>query len=144
MTQSEIDKIEAELGVDLPQHYKHFLLNYPKELLGLGSPHNGVTWLELKNQADDIIKTNKDISCHLDNGVVNNKLCIGVSGGGDYYFIDLIDKDDTKIYFIDHESSYNDYYNEETNEWNWDKLVRHLSFDDFVKYEIDFWANWKV
>lgn len=141
MTQSEINKIEVELGVGLPQHYKHFLLNYPKELLGLGSPHNGVTWLELKNQADDIIKTNKEIGCYLDNGVIYNKLCIGESGGGDYYFIDLINKDDTKIYFIDHECSYYDHYNEETNEWNWDKLVRHLSFDDFVRYEIAYWTE---
>jgi hypothetical protein len=34
----------------------------------------------------------------------------------------------------------NESFNKETQEWEWNELVRHLSFDDFANYMIKYWV----
>jgi len=97
MTETDIINIELAIHKKLPDFYKHFLLNYPEELVNLGAPYNTVSELHLPNSVDGIIEIS-DFGSPPDNVLV-----IGVDGLGNCYYL-FLDDIHHRIYLLNHES----------------------------------------
>lgn len=95
MSEQDVATIETQLNKVLPNSYRNLLLNYPTELIGLGSPANDVDGYSLKNNAKEIIELNKFIP-----GLPDFYICIGEDGCGNFFLINLKNE---AIYFLDHE-----------------------------------------
>lgn len=148
MNASEIEQIELKLGIVLPNHYKEFLLNYPFEKFK-DLPNGGdfIPDQELlsftKNTTDNeniygIIDINLYMNCHnnqREDGVTN-KLIIGM-WDADYFLIDLSDYNNTTVYRIQSEYDYYENYNQETNQWNWEKMKEANSITEFIEKLIE-------
>ncbi|TAE00151.1 MAG: hypothetical protein EAZ97_06660 [Bacteroidetes bacterium] len=96
MTKEDITKIENKLGFTLPEHYKKFQLNYPKELTELEYSCESIS-----NDADWVIRTN--MMMYLGH-VPKSFMSIGEDVGGNYFFI-RTDISKESVYYIDHEEA---------------------------------------
>lgn len=148
MRQNEIQQIEAELGITLPNYYKDFLLNYPYEKFkDLPNGGNIIPVQELLSFAKrktsneneyGIIDINLYMNCHnnqREDGVTN-KLIIGM-WDADYFLIDLSDYNNTTVYRIQSEYDYYENYNKETNLWNWGNMKEANSISAFIEKLIE-------
>ncbi|MDR6968176.1 hypothetical protein J2X31_002191 [Flavobacterium arsenatis] len=146
MRATEIQLIETELGITLPDYYKHFLLNYPFEKF-IDLPNGGSNIPDeyllsfAKRKRDNeygIIDINLLIKGYSKEGNqgIKNKLCIGIYDA-DYYFIDIENANNQSVYWIQHEHSYYEYYDTDTNVWNWEKMKVANSIDEFIENLIE-------
>lgn len=133
MTSEQITKIEAKLGISLPVHYVTFLMNFAglkkTDTLDANFFYEDFIYAT----PEHIIEINEMMGFHLNDKIVKNKLIIGDNGGGDYYLIDLKDHADKKVYYLDHEESIENNFNEKTNTWNWDGLECYETLDNYKK-----------
>lgn len=101
MKTHEVESIEKELGISLPQSYRSFITSYPDDIASILGD------FELISDTARLLEMNKDLHSrpfyrfppwpkHL--------FAIGENGCGDYYFLDLRDSAGT-IRFVDHEKS---------------------------------------
>ncbi|WP_168204182.1 SMI1/KNR4 family protein [Aliikangiella coralliicola] len=87
-----------ELEPDLPEAYLTFMENYPDILRNTGDTAS----FELLDNLPAIIQANEQIN-NIDKLAEGNYFCIGISGCGDYYVIDL-EESDPCVFFWDHET----------------------------------------
>ncbi|UII20541.1 SMI1/KNR4 family protein [Fulvivirga ligni] len=128
MNKKDIKLVEEILNIELPSHYIDFIIDsrrIPKD-----DPYIEIRKNYLIDDPEYLIDLNDTLKFHLDTAIIQNKLCIGENGGGDFFLIDLKDKSDKSVYLFDHEESV-EYYNLDTKTWNWDGL---REFDSLSKY----------
>lgn len=124
MDEAVIRQVERELRVKFPDYYRDALKKYPFS----GYPANDFIRDCLMDDEEWLITENRELR---ENGFIDQKwpdylLAIGHDDSGSYYFINLEDDDDTRIYLADHESQF-DYR-------NIDELEIGSDMDDFVNY----------
>ena len=86
MTPGEVNKIEKELNIELPGHYKALVTDYPTELIDTEAPD-----FALLDSPQEIINENREVK---ENGYFGEEwperyFIIGHNGCGDYYVISL-------------------------------------------------------
>jgi hypothetical protein len=118
MTSEDIKLINTTIGIQLPNHYVSFMLQFPKELHDLLSPYDDVIGNCLQNNESVLIRLNTSLNCYNSSGFIKNKFAIGEDGCGNYYFIDLVQSQNEKIYFFDHES-----YDSNLTNIDWEEMV---------------------
>ena len=96
MGEDDIQELEGAIDKKLPDFYRKFLIDYPDDLVRLGSPYNTVSELSLPNTAKRLIEINE-----LENPP-KDILVIGVDGLGNFYYI-ILNNSDNKIYLFNHE-----------------------------------------
>ncbi len=137
----DIDRIETELAVTLPTHYRDFLASFPSTLIetkaDLGWKQEAPADREFRNDPDEIVSLNRDVRSPgtpwtEDEGPWPDRyFVIGDDECGNYWVIDL-DSDDEGVWFYDHELSRFERQHEslqafqaalvkEINEWNSEK-----------------------
>ncbi|MBL7839545.1 MAG: SMI1/KNR4 family protein [Cyclobacteriaceae bacterium] len=126
MTRDEIQRIQKELGVDLPAHYAIFLLKFE----GVDNPEFDLGHL-LYSSAEHLIVMNKRVGFYLSDKIIKNKLIIGDNGGGDYYLIDLVDKSDETVYVFDHEETVENCFDKVKRTFDWDKFDKYDTVDSY-------------
>ena len=126
MTTEEINRIEKELSVDLPQHYTTFLSTFE----GLNNPELDIGQL-LYSNADDLIEMNRIVGFHLNDKIIKGKLIIGDNGGGDFYLIDHIDKSDETVYVFDHEETVEKCFDAEKGTFDWSKFDQYDTVESY-------------
>ena len=98
----EINKLENELKVTIPQFYKSFLMNFPNELLHYNrnrlNRKEKLYELEVLITIDDI----RQNYLFFEAFELNNYWPIGSDGTGNYYAVKQ-NGEDEYVYFIDHE-----------------------------------------
>ena len=124
MDESVIRQVERELRVKFPEYYRDVLKKYPFS----GYAGNDFIRDCIMEDEEWLITENRELR---ENGFIDQKwpdylLAIGHDDSGGYYFINLEDDDDTRIYLADHESLF-DYR-------NIDELEIGSDMDDFVNY----------
>lgn len=148
MQTTEIQLIEMELGISLPDYYKDFLRNYPFEKFKY-LPNGGSKIPEeyllsfAKRKTDNeneygIIDINLLLKGYSKEGNqgIKNKLFIGI-WDADYYLIDIENTNNQSVYSIQHEHSYYEHFNTDTNEWDWEKMIEANSIDEFIENLIE-------
>ena len=85
MTNDDVDRIEARLGVSLPSDYREFVIDYPTDL------HADTYAHEIWNEPDPIIDATDRVRFGENPEVrwPHEMIIIGDSGCGDYYCLDL-------------------------------------------------------
>ena len=126
MRPDEIQRIEIELGIDLPTHYVTFLSKFE----GLKNTEIDIGHF-LYSSAEDLIEMNKLIGFHLTDQIIKNKLIIGDNGGGDFYLIDLVDKSDETVYLFDHEETVENCFDKAKGTFDWDKFDKYETVDSY-------------
>ena len=117
---NDIREIELTLGITLPDHFINYIIPYPQSLTLLKERMGHMFFIYDNSQ--QLILMNQMLGVHGSEKYIKHKLAIGENGGGDYYFIDLQNPKDQKVYFYDHEESTENYYDPERDEWQWHKL----------------------
>ena len=120
MNLDDIRKIEQELEINLPGHYIKYITNLPTVLTELKEQLGELPFLY--DNPEQLILLNQHLGFHRSDKFIKHKLCIGENGGGDYYLIDLNVSTNEKVYLLDHEESVENYYNKETDTWEWESL----------------------
>lgn len=126
MRSEEIERIEKELGINLPPHYTTFLSTFE----GLNSFEVDISHL-LYSNADAVIQINKMLGFHLTGKIISNKLIIGDSGGGDFYLIDLVDKTNEAVYVFDHEETVENCFDKRTGTFHWHRLDKYDTVESY-------------
>ena len=101
MTEADLARVESELGVSLPAHYREFMLNYPADFLAAsfgpeGEPGEPADFL-LPYEPETLIRVNREARQHLSLQHFSGSLIpwpehyfvIGRDSGGDHWFIKL-------------------------------------------------------
>lgn len=103
MLQDDLNKIEKELGIKLPNGYKEVMLNYP-----FSSTQYSNVQESLSDNPENLINLNLFYREHGYKGKVFPEyfFIIGTTGNNGIYFIDLR-RDDETIYSIDNDTKYN-------------------------------------
>lgn len=127
MTKLDFTEIEKKLNINLPNHYKTFMLKYPNEFNELGSPNSTVSYLYLINNSDRLIELNKMVNCFSSEGYYQHMLVIGEDGGGDFFFISLINESTTSVFANNHETGELEAIGSDLNEYS--NYIRRI-FDD--------------
>ncbi len=98
MNTQDIERIESELSLKLPEFYTDVMLSYP-------FPGWDCENFMLCNDPEEIIRENKENRKEgfFDAEWPDHFFILGFDGCGNYYFIDLKNKKE-KVYFADHES----------------------------------------
>lgn len=98
----EIEKLENELKVTMPQFYKSFLINFPNELLYYNRARlnrkEKLFELEVLNTSEEL----RQNYLYFEVFELNNFWPIGSDGIGNYYAVKQ-NGEDEYVYFIDHE-----------------------------------------
>ena len=137
----DIDKVEKELNIKLPQFFIDFHLN--SELITeLRDLSNDLDYITISSDADWMIEHNRDfLQLPNNEGICRNKICIGTDGCGNDSFISLVG-DDKRVFFIDHEIA-GDLINPDTNDFRWEdkELEKFDSLEDYVNYIINIYKG---
>lgn len=120
MNSDDIRKIEQALEIELPSHYVNYITNIPPTLMELKSQLGEL--LFLFDNPEQLISLNQHLGFYRSDKFIKQKLCIGENGGGDYYLIELNTSTDQRVYFLDHEESVENHYDQETDTWFWENL----------------------
>jgi hypothetical protein len=115
MTKEGLDSIQLQLNIRLPENYKSFMINFPASLSIIGEVFDENNFC---NDPIKLIYFNQLLSSK-SKTLLDEMFCIGENGGGDYYFINLLNSNDQKIYFLDHEEMPDGAYDSNNDKWNW-------------------------
>lgn len=126
MDTKEIERIEEELGVELPGHYLTFLSSFE----GLSNSEFDIGHM-LYSRADQIIEMNQSVGFHKNDKIIKNKLIIGDSGGGNFYLIDLVDKSNETIYVFDHEETVENCFDREKGDFDWSRFDKYDTLNSY-------------
>ncbi len=105
MNELDIVLLEQNLGVKLPADYKQLLLNYPRELEKLGAKElhliDDIDWLVEQNlfareSPSEFFWWKKEWN--------KNYFVIGEDGNGNCFYINLSEKENPSVYFLNHEA----------------------------------------
>lgn len=141
LTEEDLKKIQGELNISLPDHYrifhetKSFLI---KELRETDSCPEDDT-LSIATDADYIIKINRFSGLPSNEGPARNKFAIGGDGCGSTSLIDLQDHFNETVYFIPHdEYEFEEIFDEEKNDFRWDHkgLTVANNLEEYITKEI--------
>jgi hypothetical protein len=132
MTTNDIERIENELSIQLPKHYKDFLLHYPKDLLELKLNKDF-----LSNDPEWIAEINKLIH---KGKVPKEFIAIGIDLGGNIFYIKN-EPNNTYVYWVDHEEVEEDL--SVRNDLIWESVLekKYKDLNDFKIWLIEFWGE---
>ena len=103
MTDEEVDELEDDLGVEIPDHYRDFLTRFPEELSAAKKPSGRLVDFQLLDTRKKIVRANNSIWDALAEQI-EDRIVIGEDGGGNCYLIDS-DDSDPSVYFWSHETN---------------------------------------
>jgi len=141
LNEEELASIEEQLNIKLPSHYKDFHLNNRaliQELRNSDSvPDDNSMWVS--TDVGNIVEYNKFSGIPKSEGPARNKFYIGGDGCGSSCFIDLLNSDNTKVYFVCPDD-YNEIFDEQIDDFKWDSdlVLAGQNISDFVKCQIKF------
>ncbi len=127
VSEQEIVNLESSIDKKLPEFYKNFLMNYPKDIMLLGAPYNTVSELSLPNTTTRIAELN---SLEF---VPADILVIGEDGLGNVYY-NILSDNNSVIYLFDHEAP--KYLNSGQNVIDWYKSwdLKFNNLDEMISY----------
>lgn len=131
MTKRDIEKIEFELSIILPSHYVSFVLEFPNVLKIVHDKFEDSTFSQFYDNSDRLIELNNLLRLHWPDKLIKNRFCIGESGCGDYFLINLEDPFDTKVYLFDHEECAETCYDENNDIWHWDRFPQYENINAY-------------
>ncbi|NVO30363.1 SMI1/KNR4 family protein [Hymenobacter lapidiphilus] len=140
LTQTDFNRLEQELRVELPVYYKNFHLQETELIQKMRQgPLTDQEHLSLATDAEWLLQTNKEIGVPRQVGPCRGKFCIGTDGGGNDFFISLETSADTTVYQAAHDGfPREEIYDEEIDDFIWSHEGLHMGQDlkDFVKQDI--------
>ena len=98
MKREDVDRIESELNIKVPNAYRDLVTNYPEEFYEWGADY------DLSDSPDRVVEINREVRTEPFYGLKwpDRYFAIGENGCGDYYCLDL-QGDFTGVIFFDHE-----------------------------------------
>ncbi|RTQ46845.1 SMI1/KNR4 family protein [Hymenobacter gummosus] len=122
LSAADLDRLEQELDVVLPAHYRAFHLTEQELIRQLrevsGEP--GQDWLGVATDAAWLIEINRLYGIPKREGPLRGKFCIGNDAGGGGHFISLDDPANTVVYAISHDwYDPEEMFDEERNDYVW-------------------------
>ena len=140
LTQADFNKLEQELQIELPAHYKKFHLQEIALIKKMREgPLTDQDHLSLATDADWLLQTNQEIGVPVLTGPCRGKLCVGTDGGGNDFFINLENPGDTVVYQAAHDGfPREEIFDEKLDDfiWSHDGLQMGRNLEDFVKQDI--------
>lgn len=131
--------LEERLGISLPPHYKDFNLHQHPLIDRLREHGENDDTLTLITDLDFLLEISGFFEIPKSEGPCRNKFVIGQDGCGNFYLIDLLDHENTKVYFLDHDSyEEEEVFDVEKNDYKWEEhpgLSVGSSIPDFVEKE---------
>ena len=135
----DIEKVEKELGIKLPDFFIDFHRQQAQLLEELRNVSNDFDYITISSDADWMIEHNRDfLKLPNEAGLCRNKICIGTDGCGNDSFISLLGND-KRVFFIDHEIA-GELIDEEINDFKWEdeEMTRYESLEEYVKFYMIF------
>lgn len=135
LEKSDIGKIENELGISLPQHYKDFHSNKRHIIKKLresdSKPDDDSLWIA--TDVEHIIEYNRFSGIPKKEGPTRNKFYIGGDGCGSSCFIELEQDQNTKVYFICPDD-FEEIFDEAIDDFKWDleQVLVAKSLEEFA------------
>jgi SMI1 / KNR4 family (SUKH-1) len=136
---TDFQKIENALDIQLPLHYKKFHLERHDLLLRLNKAQSAIDDnMDVYTHADSIIQDNKMFA------VPKNKIIIGQDGCGGYYFIDISpNSNDETVYTIPHDVLDEDeIFDKEANDYIWTHPDCQTA-ENLAQYAINCCETWE-
>ena len=118
-TEEDLRKIESELQISLPDHYRIFHLTKSSLIRKLRETDSCPTdnTISVATDADYIIEINRFSGLPTNEGLARNKFAIGGDGCGSTSLIDIQDHSNETVYFIPHdEYPFEEIFDEEKND----------------------------
>jgi hypothetical protein len=115
MTKEGLDSIQLQFKIRLPGNYYAFMTNFPTSSSIIGEVFDNNNFC---NDPKRLVDLNLLLSTK-SKTLLQKMFCIGENGGGDYYFINLLNSNDHKVYFLDHEEMPDGAFDPNNDRWNW-------------------------
>jgi catalase len=135
MTEKDFIKIENKFQTQLPDDYKDFQINYPKELIDANFNHEFLT-----NNPEYFIKLNEMFR---NAGLPEIYIVIGHDYGGNHFFIKN-SKGESSVFYHDHEEASAKFDDAENpDELTWEDVLdkKHKNLTDFGIWLLEVWKE---
>ena len=120
---ASLDRVKSELGIILPVEYERLVLDIPSDIPDAEDLHISISadWLIGQNQE---LRTNPSFFFFREEPWPEHFYVIGEDGNGNAFYLDLRERSNPVVYFLDHEQPDKDHIISGSTVLEWVNVVR--------------------